>query len=198
MERGWRIAEWSRELGRGRIASEAGTLDFDASVALVDDFVSNELVDIVLEGGVVRRIQPRSARSLVAPIESALSPEWTASLDALNAKLDLLTALVLADASSERVRIEVQHSEWPNAPARCVATFEYVDYIQLPLYATDFAKVTARTWTSVRSASPSFLDAFPIDIDGVDPDRVLVCFEPDDFGAACGFLIARSLHVDVS
>jgi hypothetical protein len=34
-------------------------------------------------------------------------------------------------------------------------------------------------------------------IDDVEPNAVLVCFEPAEFGTRCGFLIARSLKVDL-
>ena len=43
----WRVIKWSRELGRGRIGSpRSGSLEFDASVATVDDFKIGEEVRI--------------------------------------------------------------------------------------------------------------------------------------------------------
>jgi hypothetical protein len=196
VERGWRISDWSRERGRGTITSDAGTREFDASVALVDDFVADELVDIVLEHGEVRRIQPRSARSPIASIEHVLPASWTTALEAVNATITDLDALVIVEASTARLRLEVHHTEWPppHAPARCSATFEGVEYIQLPTYSTSFARLTARLWANVLATRPRFIDAFPVD--GVESDCVLVCFEPDEFGAACGFVIARSMRVE--
>ena len=45
----WHITAWDRERGSGSIVSHAGeTLEFDASVALVDDFIVGEGVHIEL------------------------------------------------------------------------------------------------------------------------------------------------------
>lgn len=49
MDAPWRMTAWDRERGRGTIADRAGdTLDFDASVALVDDLVVGEGVHVEL------------------------------------------------------------------------------------------------------------------------------------------------------
>lgn len=46
----WRIAKWSKELGRGQIVGTmADPLDFDASLASVDDFRIGEEVHVELE-----------------------------------------------------------------------------------------------------------------------------------------------------
>ena len=63
----WWIKEWSRELGRGRIeGTRSDGLDFDASVALVDDFRIGEEVRVELErrgdGWRVTRIEPDDPR----------------------------------------------------------------------------------------------------------------------------------------
>ena len=46
----WRISKWSKELGRGQIVGTlADPLDFDASIAHVDDFRIGEEVHVELE-----------------------------------------------------------------------------------------------------------------------------------------------------
>ena len=46
----WRITKWSKELGRGQIiGTVADPLDFDASIAYVDDFRIGEEVHVELE-----------------------------------------------------------------------------------------------------------------------------------------------------
>ncbi|MDH3998190.1 MAG: hypothetical protein OET90_05060 [Desulfuromonadales bacterium] len=73
----WNIIEWSREHGRGRIAgTKASPLDFDASVALVDDFRIGEEVHIEIErqGDTwkVTKVTPDDPRFLAresAPVE---------------------------------------------------------------------------------------------------------------------------------
>ncbi len=71
----WRIVEWSREEARGRIESvqdrtvRAPEMEFDGSVALVDDFESGELVHIELEtvngSHRVSRIWPDDPRFII-------------------------------------------------------------------------------------------------------------------------------------
>lgn len=46
MSGGWRIATFDRAEGRGTITSDLGTLAFDAAVALVDDLVVGEEVEV--------------------------------------------------------------------------------------------------------------------------------------------------------
>jgi hypothetical protein len=63
----WRVIQWSRELGRGRIGSpKSDPLDFDASVATVDDFEIGEEVRIELarkgDAWSVAQIQPAIGR----------------------------------------------------------------------------------------------------------------------------------------
>lgn len=195
MERGWRIEAWSREHGRGRVASEAGSLELDAAVALVDDFVVGELVDIVLEHGRVRQIQPRAARSSVGAVAEQLPRSWTQALAALRAQLGNGSALVVTAADEQRLTLEVRHAEQPQLRARCVATFDEVAYVQLAMRSTRFATVTARSWRDVYAARPRWLDTFSIELDDVEPDDVLVCFESDEFGTVPGFVIARSMTV---
>ncbi len=48
----WKISRWSRELGRGEIVPDQGApLEFDASVATVDDFQIGEEVHVEVERG---------------------------------------------------------------------------------------------------------------------------------------------------
>ena len=90
----WRIIEWSRELGRGRIeGTHAEPLDFDASVALVDDFRIGEEVYVELERSgdtwLVTKITPDDPRFVAqqhvatgAPaLEDALAQTVQAVLD---------------------------------------------------------------------------------------------------------------------
>jgi len=63
----WRISRWSRELGRGEIVPDQGApLDFDASVATVDDFRVGEEVHVEVErseaGWRVVRVRPDDPR----------------------------------------------------------------------------------------------------------------------------------------
>jgi hypothetical protein len=81
----WKIVEWSRESGRGRIASpKSDPIDFDASAASVDDFEPQEEVSVEFtrEGDTwkVTSIRPMTPR-FVAPNNVVTSaPELRESL----------------------------------------------------------------------------------------------------------------------
>ena len=48
----WRVLAWSRELGRGKLVHEEyGVRDFDAGLAMVDDFALQEEVEVTFQDG---------------------------------------------------------------------------------------------------------------------------------------------------
>ena len=199
---GWRIVEWSRELGRGRIESEAGSLDFDGAVALCDDFAIGEPVEIQLERtpdgwSRVRRVAPLSYRSAL-PAFDELSPGWIAELAVLNRLIaGSLVRLLLLEANDDRLRLEVQHSEWPppSMPLLGEAVFLDVAYIHLPTSSDTFHHVRAVPVGVARRERPELLEHLAVELDELDPDAVLVSFEPSGFGEKPGYLIARAIQV---
>ncbi len=195
---GWPIVAWSREQGRGRIASDAGALDFDASVALVDDFAIGEAVEISLVAGQVRRIAPLAARSGVAAVPAELEPTWGAAIATLTRKLAPLSVdVVVTQHAGGVLQLELHDHDWP-PPARSAlvtATLFGTFYVQLPTRCDRYARVVARRWSDVIAAPPRWLDRLSIDPDDVDPDAVLVCFEPSEFGERPGYVIAHRIEL---
>ena len=81
----WRILEWSRELGRGRIISpKSDPIDFDASAAAVDDFEPQEEVAVELtreaDTWKVISIRPATPRFVGAQLSSKPAPGLRESL----------------------------------------------------------------------------------------------------------------------
>lgn len=113
----WRIGRWSRELGRGEIVPDQGApLEFDASVATVDDFQAGEEVYVELEGSgagwrVVRvwpddpRFEPPSFR-LPGKSASPLKPSLAARMSEELSRLALREELAVVSFTSRALVLE--------------------------------------------------------------------------------------------
>jgi hypothetical protein len=107
---GWTIKEWNRSLGRGVITSrQLGDVAFDGGAATVSDFVTGELVHIVLNriGNEYRvssiwpddpRFIPKSSSDLdPPPLQSGMLERLEANLSRMPVALDYRLSKLVTD-----------------------------------------------------------------------------------------------------
>jgi hypothetical protein len=136
---GWRIKSWDRSLGRGLVTSEqAGDLSFDGHVALVDDFVVGEPVELELrrDNGkyVVVRLWPDDPRFVPSVQSSQHAPALKDNIErdaaGLVSKTDGLFDFRIS-LHGDDLLIEGDDDAFAYGPL-LVLTLRDVGYIELP------------------------------------------------------------------
>ncbi len=199
---GWRVVAWSPALRQGEIESDAGRLPFDGRRAAVDDLALGEPVEIELrragDHAEVMRLWPRAFRSELRGCIAPLPASWRDPLAALSALLAApLQAVVLHRQTRERLELHVVHAEWPppHQPPRGVVVLDGVAFVQLPTSTERFSAISAAPWSAVVATRAALAERVAVDEDQVEPDAVLVAFEPSGFGETAGYVLARALQV---
>jgi GNAT superfamily N-acetyltransferase len=139
--RGWFVKSWDRARASGVITSdELGDLTFDGSVALVDDFVAGEPVEIELDrlggGGYrVRRIWPDDPR-FVAPAQARsaappLRPELAAAAGAALAHADGSLDYRIVGRGAD-VLVQGDDDQFADNRPQVELRLRGVDYLELP------------------------------------------------------------------
>lgn len=175
---GWRISSFDRALARGTITSDVGTLTFDASVAVVDDFTVGEYVTVSLRrdaqrpgGFEVTRISPARFR---APFDVAETAPWTQEIAGWPRDLvGRRTWIESLDEGDLRLRVEGDSYE----PERAIV-FGGVVMIQGPLELDDLAAVRSFHASDVLRVAPELARHWP-----PIPERCVVFrIDPVGFG----------------
>lgn len=186
---GWRITSFDRALARGTCASGVGTLSFDASVALVDDFAIGEEVDVSLRprsGGTapheVTRIAPTNWR---VPFTAPTLPGLRAEIDRFFPEIAGRRAW-LVGGDDECVRIGVEDDTY--RPMRALA-FGGPAFVQCATELDSIAAMHAFAPADVAHVAPELVRHWPAIPDGCAVFRI----DPPRFGDAAAYVIARSV-----
>jgi hypothetical protein len=185
---GWKVKSWDRALGRGSVVSAIGTLDFDASIALVDDFVIGEEVDVALRPSSdsfrVTRIVPSHWRE----IETSASLDLAGEIEKINQVLCDRDATVGGLDSDGRLDIELSVDTY--APAISLV-FEGCFFVQLPLELPQLSQLKAfRADVFVREHA-ELSKPWP----GLPPNATVFRLEPRHFRDAAGYIVASRVSL---
>jgi hypothetical protein len=180
---GWKVQSWDRALGRGTVVSAIGTLDFDASIALVDDFVTGEEVDVALAPAAgsfrVTRIAPSHWRE----IETSVGLDLGGEIEKINHVLYDRDATVGGLDSDGKLEIELSVDTY--TPAISVV-FEGCSFVQLPLELPHLSQLKAfRADVFVRE-HVELTKPWP----GLPPNATVFRLEPRHFRDAAGYIVA--------
>jgi len=158
----WRIAKWSKELGRGQIVGTmADPLDFDASIAYVDDFRIGEEVHVELErdGSTwrVTKIWPEDPR-FSPPVSvneraPALDPTLEQSVQATLDRVHLQETyhLIYRDADTLVLRGEEGYMYPPNSDEIIVTGVRYLELANpINVYSIRLARAPERDYLASR------------------------------------------------
>lgn len=156
----WRIAKWSKELGRGQIVGTmADPLDFDASLASVDDFRIGEEVHVELErdgtSWRVTKIWPDDPRfswpvSVRAPaLDPALEQSVQETLDRV--QLQETYHLICREADALVLRGEEGYAYPPSPDEIIVTGVRYLELANpLNVYSIRLARAPERDYLASR------------------------------------------------
>jgi hypothetical protein len=180
---GWKIKSWDRALGRGTVVSAIGTLDFDASIALVDDFVIGEEVDVALAPAAgsfrVTRIAPSHWRE----IETSVGLDLGGEIEKINQVLYDRDATVRGLDSDDRLEIELAVDTY--APAISLV-FEGCFFIQLPLELPLLSQLKAFPVDAFVREHAELTKPWPL----LPPNATVFRLEPRHFRDAAGYIVA--------
>lgn len=188
---GWRVVSFDRAAGRGICTSGVGTVAFDASVAIVDDFVVGEEVDVTLrplasaQGGYeVLRIAPTSFRP---PFAASRIAAQTAEIDRWIAEL-VGRRVTLARVEDGDVLLEVEDDTYQ--PRRALV-FASASMIQMPMEIDALAILHAFASRDVAQAAPELVRHWPPLAD----EDVVFRLDPERFGQAPAYVVARAVRL---
>ncbi|MCB9634168.1 MAG: hypothetical protein H6721_18760 [Sandaracinus sp.] len=187
----WRVVSFDRALARGTIRSDLGTLPFDASVALVDDFFVGEEVEVSLRpeaghpvGYVVTRVVPLAFRP---PFAVPALEELTRQLEV--GKLIGYRAWV-AMSDEDEVRLRVDDDSY--CPTRTLV-FRGARMFQGPLELESLGALQAFRASDVAESLPELVRHWP-----TLPERCVVFrIDPVEFGAAAIYVAAARVDLVV-
>lgn len=181
---GWRIAAFDRARGRGRIASGVGTLEFDASVALVDDFRVGEEVDVTLvaRGASfdVASIQPHGFRAPFDAVTASAAPALAEIFEQVRGRCARIER-----ADEDFVALEVDDDTY--RPRRRLV-FERPCFVAAPM-EIEIAALHAFDPAVVARAAPALATLWPRLPDPMQLFRL----DPPRFGEGALLVIARSI-----
>ena len=186
----WRITAFDRTLARGICTSGIGALPFNASVALVDDFVLGEEVDVSLrrlpDGSAasyeVTRIVPTGWRSpFTAPSVSAPGTAIEHFLPDVTGRRAWLTT-----TDDDVVRIQVEDDSY--RPQRALV-FAGAIFVQCPTEIDTIATIHAFAPADVLQLAPELGRHWP----AIPANCTVFRIDPQRFGDAAAYVIARSI-----
>ncbi len=203
----WKIHSWSREHARGTIKSSGfpEPLEFDAAVALVDDFSVGEQVEVQLDHGSttprVKRIWPQRSRlNVVARLQRPL-PEYLAqaterlSRELTNASPD--RSLEVTTASTNLIELAIVRSYQTERTVVVAARFARPSYAQLEWRVqTGSHRLSAYRWPAWLQHNREIVEGWSLDPTTVDPSAYVFAIEPLSFGERrVQYIVADDLEV---
>ena len=208
----WRIRSWERDRGRGSIESEHSeqVFEFDASIAMVDDFRVGEAVEIELkrkDGGlVVARIEPVASRPRPGASGVELPEAVRADVEHANRILaESLAAVTIASygthnpTMTERLVLRVYHGEWP-PPSRPIygnLSFVEVAYLQMPVTWDVWGRqLAAYRWEHFKERAEADWSCWSIDPMELEDSIYVFAFESPKYGEPSPLVVAEHLVVD--
>ena len=202
----WHIHTWDRALARGSITSpdSSARYEFDASVAMVDDFVVGEAVEIRLEkidgAPRVTWIAPVSARPNPASADTTPLPaELEAALREANRLLARDNALVRATHfDGTKLELEVHKYDWPPPHGDILGrlTCDEVGYLQPPpAFEPEGRRLVAYPWPHFELHNRALVRSWSADPLDLGDHRYVFAFESPEFGAFTAYVVADGLSV---
>lgn len=188
----WKISAWSREHARGAIES-AGfheSIEFDAAVALVDDFTLGEEVEVELEheGSSVRvlKIWPQRSRPNIAAVKQKPLPEhMTAAIQTFSrhlADVGPSCTLEVAAASTNVIELVISRTTLHDRDVIGAVRFLRPAYAQLEWrLLTGSHRLSAYRWPTWREQNEEIVASWSLDPATVATSAYVFALEPLSF-----------------